>query len=93
MTTANEVRDAMIAANITEVDHHDCGGCGYMTKYLRHGENLFFDRGCWCSSYGVAGPEPRDWSSAAEWIDMQTKPEWRDKLRQRFGLLPAQQPL
>lgn len=86
--TADEVRAAMIAANITSVDHHDCGGCGYMTQYLREGETLYFDPGCWCSSYSASSPEPRDWSDAADWINMQSNAEWRDKLRVRFGLPP-----
>jgi hypothetical protein len=88
--TGEEVLAAMKAANITEVEHHDCGGCGYMTKYLRDGDSLFFDPGCWCSRYGAAYPEPREWSNASDWINMQTREDVRNKLRVRFGLLPRE---
>lgn len=88
--TAAQVRAAMIAANITYVDHHDCGGCGEMVFYSREGEQLFFNPGCGCSSWGAR--EPRDWQDAASWINMQSSPEWREKLAQRFGLTGENRP-
>jgi len=81
--TGEQVKAAMIAANITRVDHHDCGGCGEMVFYSREGENLFFNPGCGCS---WSQAEPRTWDSAADWINMQSSAEWRNKLRERFGL-------
>jgi hypothetical protein len=79
----NEVRDAMIAADITEVPHHDCGGCGVWVKYLRHGEQLYFGPGCGCS---WSNPEPRSWADAADWLNMQSRPDIQQKLAARFGL-------
>ena len=81
--TGDEVKAAMIAGNITQVDHHDCGICGYMTRYWRQGEQLYFDRGCDCQ---WGGSEPRSWDDAANWINMQSKPESNEKLRKAFGL-------
>lgn len=81
--TGEQVKDAMIAANITHVDHHDCGGCGEMVFYSREGEHLFFNPGCGCS---WSPAEPRSWQSAADWINMQSNAEWRSKLRAAFGL-------
>ncbi len=87
LVTGEEVKAAMIAANITHVDHHDCGGCFEMVFYSREGKHLFFNPRCGCSS-GWSPPEPRDWSDAADWINMQSSTEWRNKLRARFGLAP-----
>lgn len=83
--TGDQVHAAMVAANITHVDHHDCGGCGTMVFYSRQGDQLFFNPRCDCSP-GWSPPEPRDWSDAADWINMQSRPEWRNKLRAAFGL-------
>lgn len=84
--TGEQVKAAMIAANITHVDHHDCGGCGYMTRYLREGDALLFDSGCYCGMRGVENLQSREWQSAADWINMQSNAEWRNKLRAAFGL-------
>lgn len=83
--TAEQVRDAVAAAGIKQIDHHDCSGCGYMTAYLVHDGRLYFDAGCDCSRYGRAEPRPADWEEAADWINMQ-KPEWAAKLAARFGV-------
>lgn len=88
--TGEQVKAAVIAANIEYVDHHDCGGCGYMTQYLREGDRLYFDPGCYCSRYGPTMTGLRTWDDAAEWINMQSDQEVRDKLRLRFGL-PAEE--
>lgn len=90
MVTGEQVKEAVAKAGIARVDHHDCGGCGYMTAYLVVDGNLFFDPGCDCSRYGPATPEPRSWDSAAEWINMQKRTgEWGDigaKIAAKFGL-------
>jgi ribosomal protein L37AE/L43A len=82
--TGNQVREAMMAANITQVDHHECGICGEMTFYSREGCNLFFNAGCGCA---WSPPQPREWNDAAEFINMQDA-EWQEKLKACFGLLP-----
>jgi hypothetical protein len=85
MITANQVKEAMIKANITEVDDHKCHFCGYMTKFSRHGEVLLFDPGCNCIDY-KKGWEVRSWQSIADWINMQDNEEARNKIAGMFGL-------
>lgn len=85
IVTAEEVKAAMVAANITRVNSHECGGCGSMVFYSREGERLFFNPACNCSSRWSPS-EPREWDDAAEWINMQSHAEERNKLRLRFGL-------
>lgn len=46
--TGEEVKASMIENGIETIELHPCSICGYMLKYLRRGENLFFDRGCDC---------------------------------------------
>lgn len=84
MITGDEVKEAMVAANITTVPHHQCGVCGGMVFYVRGGEQLFFDSGCGCSSR--SNLEPREWSSAADWINMQSDESVRGRIKARFGL-------
>ena len=84
--TGEQVSVSMIKANITHVDHHNCGGCGEMVFYSREGDYLFFHPGCGCGRRSDA--EPRDWSDAANWINMQNMPEWREKIAARFGMTP-----
>jgi hypothetical protein len=77
------VKEAMIAANIAFVDHHDCAICGGMVYYVRQGDLLYFDPHCGC---GGSGPlEPRSWQDAADWINMQT-PEWQATIAKQFGI-------
>ena len=83
MFTGDQVEEAMIEKEIEQVDHHECGICGVMVYYSRIGDQLYFNPGCGCS---YRGPEPRSWQSAADWINMQSNEEWRNKLAQRFGL-------
>ena len=85
MITGEQVKAAMIAGNITRVNHHPCGLCGYMTAYVREDENLSFDSGCDCT-YQAGGLLPRRWEDAADWIEMQSTPETKSRLMQEFGL-------
>lgn len=84
MVTADEVKNAMIAKDIETADHHDCSFCGYMCKYVRRGNDLFFDRGCHCT-YGGTGLEPCPWQDAADWINTQNG-EWQKKIASKFGI-------
>lgn len=90
MVTGEQVKQAVMKAGITRIDHHDCGGCGYMTAYLIENGDLYFDPGCDCSRYGRSPPEPRSWDSAAGWINMQARTgEHGDigaKVAAKFGL-------
>ena len=85
--TGEQVKEATLKAGIRRVDHHGCSGCGYMTAYLiDDNDQLYFDPGCYCRSYGPVSPEPREWSSVADWINMQSRTEHRDRIAQDFGL-------
>lgn len=87
--TAGEVKAAVKVAGIERIEHHDCGGCGYPTAFLVHDDTLYFDPGCYCSRYGRAPLEPREWSEAADWINMQSKPEIKAKLAKSFGIVES----
>ena len=84
MITGEQVRDAVKALGVSEINHHACCLCGYMTKYVIRDDQLYFDRGCDCT---MRGPqlEPVDWDSPADWINMQDE-KARRMLMQRFGL-------
>lgn len=82
--TDDQVRESCIAAGITRIPHHECGMCGVMVAYFVDGGILYFDPSCGCC-YGN-GPECRPWSSASDWINMQTKEEHRVRIASLFGL-------
>lgn len=82
--TPDEVRAACIAANITRIDHHDCAACGSWVFYSVEAENLFFNPACDCGGYR-RWPEPREWLSASDWINMQDD-EGRPKTAAKFGI-------
>lgn len=84
MVTGEQVKAAMMAANISIVNHHECSICNQMVFYVRNGEQLFFAPGCGCS---WSPAEPVSWERAADFINMQTNIEIRNKLRAAFGLL------
>lgn len=75
--TTQQVKEAVEKAGLTRIDHHDCGGCGYMTAYLVRDGQLYFDHGCDCGRGGY-NVRPADWSEAAEYINMQTR-NWNGK--------------
>jgi hypothetical protein len=85
--TGEQVREAAIKAGITRVDHHDCGGCGYMCTYRIVGGQIYFDPGCDCSRFGPSPMEPVEWESAARWINMQSQPKIRAEIAAKFGLV------
>lgn len=89
MVTEIEIKEAMIAADITRVNHHECGICGQMTAYLREGENLFFDSNCRCSSYD-SEPGYRSWESVAQWVNIQREGEFKEQLKASFGITVPQ---
>jgi hypothetical protein len=77
------------SAGKTRLDHHDCGGCGYMTAYIFDGPNVLFDPGCYCSRYGPSPMEPRSYESIAEWLAMQSSDEIRDRIMSRLNTEPT----
>lgn len=85
MITADEVQSAVLAAGITRIDHHECSGCGHMVYYEVMGGALYFCPSCNCGG-PWSPPESRSWLDAADWINMQSRPENKRKIAQRFGL-------
>lgn len=84
MISGEEVKKAVEAAGITRVDHHDCSMCGFMTHYFVIDSELYFNHGCDCTGrYRVS---ERSWNHAAEWVNMQSKPEIAAKVASYFGL-------
>lgn len=83
--TGEQVKEAMTAAGIERVVVRDCSMCGYPLAYIRVGDQIGYDPGCHCTR-GGHGVELRSWFDVARLINMQTKAEWRNKLRTDFGL-------
>lgn len=89
--TGEQVRAAMEAAEILVVPHHDCSLCGHWTNYQRVEGRLYYCSGCGCS---YSQPTPRSWDDAADWINMQSDPQIRGEIQNRFGLdRPTSSPL
>jgi hypothetical protein len=84
--TAAQVRDSCQRNGIRSVRHHECCFCHYVVGYDIQGDRLYFDPGCDCVSYHN-GLEPREWSEAAEWINMQATPEERARIAALFGIV------
>lgn len=83
--TAEQVRDACLAAGIRRVDHHECGICGLMVRfYITADGDLEFDPSCGCTYGGNA--EPRPWQDAADWINMQSDESHRRRIAEAFGI-------
>jgi hypothetical protein len=88
--TGEQVKAACEKGGLTRIDHHDCGGCGYMTAYIVEDGELYFDAGCDCSRYGPAPFRPCGWGAAADWINMQKRSgQWGDigaQVAAKFGI-------
>lgn len=82
--TPEQVKQSMIDKNITWVDHHRCSICNSMTGYLRIDDNLYFDSSCDCCP--SSSPVYRDWRHAADWINMNVQPKYKQELKQAFGI-------
>ena len=87
MVTGEEVKNTMIEKNITRVMHHDCSICGVWTKYIRRGDVLYYDSSCDCGYNGPESFTERDWDDIADWINMQTNEEARNRILIKVGLL------
>jgi hypothetical protein len=82
--TAEQVKDAMIGASITRLQHHECGDCHKSTYYCREGSRLYYDPSCECRN---ATPQPRSWQEAADSINLQTDPEIQILVAKSWGLV------
>lgn len=85
MVTGQQVKDAMIAANIVWVESHRCCFCSTPVGWERQGDKLLYQSSCDCCSWHP--PEPRDWDDAAHHINMQTRNS------ERFGDIAAREAL
>ena len=81
--TGEQVRMAMMLAEIERVDHHDCCICNQTVFYSRDNDKLYFHYGCGCS---WSPPEERTWDDAAAWINMQQL-DTRRTILERFGFV------
>jgi hypothetical protein len=65
--------------SIGKWDHHDCGGCGYMCKYVfaRDGGTVWFDPGCDCTWVGW---QERSWQEVADHYNRQYTPAVLDRM-------------
>lgn len=81
--SAEEVKAAVAAGNISWIDCHECSGCGRMVGYSVNQGRLYFNSGCGCS---WSPAEPRAWSYAADWVNMQSRPDIKRKIAARFGV-------
>lgn len=82
--TADEVKAAMIQANIEAVYVRECSLCGSGMYYRREGEQLFYDSNCDCVTF-TTPLQARSWQSAADWINMNTG-DVQLRIKKAFGL-------
>jgi hypothetical protein len=76
----------MIAAGIERVEHHDCAICNFKCAYFRQGDQLYFDPRCYCSRGSI---RVSPWQEAADWINMQSKPDIKERIAAKFGINAA----
>lgn len=82
--TADQVKAAMIAAELTWIAILECSICGTPIGYVRQGEQLFFNSNCDCVRYR-SEPEPKSWEDVAYLINRQNE-EWKPKIASLFGI-------
>ena len=82
--TAEEVQKSMVDNNISEVKHHDCCICGVWVKYIVVDGDLLFDATCKCLNRPDLNPS--SWEEAANYLNMQSFPEVKKEIAQRFGI-------
>lgn len=90
MITAEQVKEAVLKAGVTEIEDHPCHFCGYMTKFSIVNGIIWYDSGCFCTATRdeMSGEhwETRTWQSIADWINMQDNEEARKMVAGKFGL-------
>ena len=83
MITAEQVKLACVKSGKTWVPLRECSICEAPIGYEIVNDKLFFNGSCDCA---WSPATPREWQSVADLINMQSKPEHRGNLMQRFGL-------
>jgi hypothetical protein len=68
--TAEELKQAIKEKGITRWDIHECSMCGYLCGYVFVGEQVFYDSGCDCMSYGNK-LNPRNWGDVVDQYNRQ----------------------
>ena len=76
MVTGDQVKEAVVKAGLTWIQHHDCIGCGQDVGYVVRDGDLYFSSGCGCS---WSPDRPCSWDEAAEHINRQSRTgKWGD---------------
>lgn len=86
--TGEEVQQAALAANLTNIPFRDCSMCNTTLHYKVRGGSLFFDSNCGCTTMW-SPMEPRSWAYAADAINMQTNDTARSSIAAKFGIWDA----
>ena len=82
--TAAEVRDAVEGKGDQWFTTRSCSICHTLIGYEYRDGALFWNGNCDCPARYA--PEPRDWQSVADLINMQSDEKHRARLREVFGL-------
>jgi len=83
---ADEIKAAAMKAGIKRVEVRGCSMCNYPMAYIiQEDGKLWYDPGCNCT-HGGPNLEPRNWSDAADWINMQSQVESKIAIAKKFGL-------
>lgn len=85
MITGEDVKKAMKEAGLSRIVVRDCSMCSYPLAYVVKGDDLYFDRGCWCGTKGVGPLAKISWNDPASMINMQSREEHRQELMIKFG--------
>lgn len=80
--TGDEVKAAMIAANIDRADRQSCGECGTPMFYSRVGDQLFYNS----DHPNHDSPHLFSWQDAADWINGTRDPAAKAEVAAKFGL-------
>lgn len=90
MVIGEQIRAAVMAAELTHITSHECSICGKWVFYTVQGSDktsgLYFHPACGCC---YSPPEPRTWDSVADWINMQDNEVARTRIMAKFGMMPG----
>lgn len=83
-TTADEIKQSCRKHKIERADVRQCSICHAWIGYVITGDNIAFDGGCDCTSYG--GWSSRTWHDAADFVNIQTNMEVKKRVASKFGV-------
>lgn len=76
--TAEQVAAAVKDKGYHRVHVHNCSMCDYPCGYIFDGGDVRYDSGCDCT--GRYQVHRRSYEDVADWVNMQSSPEWREKI-------------